>query len=82
LRATRADRQGLNTFGHAAAEERHTVEHVEMFGLGRSYAIEARITVRDGGAEGVLVANADFIGGFVLWVDAQQRLHHTWAKPG
>jgi hypothetical protein len=23
-----------------------------------------------GGVEGVLVANADFIGGFALWVDA------------
>ena len=29
---------------------------------GRSYAIEAEITVPEGGAEGVLVANADFIG--------------------
>jgi hypothetical protein len=36
---------------------------------GRSYAIEAELKVPDGGAEGVLVAFADFIGGFALWVD-------------
>jgi arylsulfatase len=34
---------------------------------GRSYAIEAELTVPDGGAEGVIVADADFIGGFALW---------------
>ncbi len=33
----------------------------------RSYAIEAELSVPDGGAEGVIVANADFIGGFGLW---------------
>ncbi len=49
---------------------------------GRSYAIEAEITVPDTGAEGVLVANADFIGGFGLWVDAQRRLHHTYSFLG
>ncbi len=26
----------------------------------------------EGGAEGVIVANADFIGGFALWVDADR----------
>ena len=31
---------------------------------GRSYAIEADLVVPDGGAEGVIVANADFIGGY------------------
>ena len=36
---------------------------------GRSYAIEADIHVPEGGAEGVLCAFADFIGGFALWVD-------------
>jgi arylsulfatase len=45
---------------------------------GRSYAIEARVHVPDGGAEGVLVANADFIGGFALWVDDKGRLNHTY----
>ena len=49
---------------------------------GRSYAIEAHITVPDGGAEGVLVANADFIGGFALWVDEQHRLNHTYSMLG
>jgi arylsulfatase A-like enzyme/uncharacterized membrane protein len=45
---------------------------------GRSYAIEADITVPEGGAEGVLVAFADFIGGFALWVDDKGLLNHTY----
>jgi arylsulfatase A-like enzyme/uncharacterized membrane protein len=45
---------------------------------GRSYAIEAHVHVPDGGAQGVLVAFADFIGGFALWVDDQGRLNHTY----
>ena len=45
---------------------------------GRSYAIEAELVVPEGGAEGVLCAFADFIGGFALWVDAQGRLIHTY----
>ena len=45
---------------------------------GRSYAIEAELVVPEGGAEGVLCAFADFIGGFSLWVDAQGRLIHTY----
>ena len=36
---------------------------------GRSYAIEGELEVPPHGAEGVIVANADFIGGFALWVD-------------
>ncbi len=36
---------------------------------GRSYPIEAELEIPDDGAEGVIVANADFIGGFALWVD-------------
>ncbi len=50
--------------------------------LGRSYSIEAHLRVPDGGAEGVLVANADFIGGFALWVDAKGLLHHTYSFLG
>ncbi|MCX2933642.1 arylsulfatase [Mycobacterium sp. CVI_P3] len=50
--------------------------------LGRSYSIEAQVTIPDGGAEGVLVANADFIGGFALWVDEQSLLHHTYSMLG
>ena len=50
--------------------------------LGRSYAIEAHLTIPDGGAEGVIVANADFIGGFALWVDEQRLLHHTYSFLG
>ena len=49
---------------------------------GRSYAIEADLQVPDGGAEGVIVANADFIGGFALWVDEQRRLRHTYSFLG
>jgi len=46
--------------------------------IGRSYAIEAELKVPDGGAEGVLVAFADFIGGFALWVDEKGLLNHTY----
>jgi len=49
--------------------------------FGRSYAIEALLDVPDN-AEGVIVANADFMGGFALWVDAQRRLHHTYSFLG
>jgi arylsulfatase len=50
--------------------------------LGRSYAIEADLEVPDRGAEGVIVANADFIGGFGLWVDGQGHLNHTYSFLG
>jgi arylsulfatase len=49
---------------------------------GRSYAIEAELHVPKGGAEGVIVANADFIGGFALWVDEKGRLNHTYSFLG
>jgi arylsulfatase len=49
---------------------------------GRSYAIEADLNVPDRGAEGVLVANADFIGGFALWVDDQGHLRHSYSMLG
>jgi arylsulfatase len=49
---------------------------------GRSYAIEADVEVPEEGAEGVLVANADFIGGFALWVDEQRKLNHTYSFLG
>ncbi len=45
---------------------------------GRSYAIEAAVNVPKGGAEGVLCAFADFIGGFSLWVDETGHLNHTY----
>lgn len=48
---------------------------------GRSYAIEARLTVPED-AQGVIVANADFMGGFALWVDEERRLHHTYSFLG
>jgi arylsulfatase len=45
---------------------------------GRSYAIEAELEVPEQGAEGVLCAFADFIGGFALWVDERHHLIHTY----
>ncbi|MFN2181558.1 MAG: arylsulfatase [Candidatus Promineifilaceae bacterium] len=45
---------------------------------GRSYAIEAELEVPEDGAEGVLCAFADFIGGFSLWVDEDGHLIHTY----
>ena len=45
---------------------------------GRSYAIEAELEVPVGGAEGVLCAFADFIGGFSLWIDEKGHLIHTY----
>jgi arylsulfatase len=50
--------------------------------FGRSYAIEADLVVPDGGAEGVIVAMADFIGGFGLWVDGDGMLRHTYSLLG
>jgi arylsulfatase A-like enzyme/uncharacterized membrane protein len=50
--------------------------------FGRSYAIEAELVVPDGGAEGVIVAMADFIGGFGLWVDEHGNLCHTYSLLG
>jgi arylsulfatase len=38
--------------------------------------------VPEGGAEGVLVANADFIGGWALWIDANGHLNHTYSFLG
>jgi len=49
---------------------------------GRSYAIEAELTVPESGAEGVIVANADFIGGFGLWVGHDGLLRHTYSLLG
>ncbi len=49
---------------------------------GRSYAIEAELEIPDDGAEGVIVANADFIGGFALWVDKNGILNHTYSYLG
>ena len=49
---------------------------------GHSYAIEADLVVPEGGAEGVLVANADFIGGWGLWLDENGHLNHTYSWLG
>jgi len=50
--------------------------------FGRSYAVEGQLVVPEGGAEGVIVADADFIGGFALWVDDKHLLHHTYSLLG
>ena len=49
---------------------------------GRSYAIEAELEIPDSSTEGVIVANADFMGGFALWVDGTRRLRHTYSFLG
>ena len=46
--------------------------------FGRSYAIEADVKVPEHGAEGVLLAYGDFIGGYALWIDEKRRLNHTY----
>ncbi len=49
---------------------------------GRSYAIEAELVVPEGGAQGVIVAEADEMGGFSLWVDETGLLHHSYSMMG
>jgi arylsulfatase A-like enzyme/uncharacterized membrane protein len=49
---------------------------------GHSYAIEAELSVPEQGAEGVIVAEADEMGGFSLWVDDEGRLHHSYSMMG
>ena len=49
---------------------------------GRSYAIEAELSVPGEGAEGVIVAEADEMGGFSLWVDENGLLHHSYSVMG
>ena len=49
---------------------------------GRSYAIEAELSIPEQGAEGVIVAEADEMGGFSLWVDEKGLLHHSYSMMG
>jgi len=46
-----------------------------------SYAITADLVVPDGGAEGVIVAEADHLGGFTLYVK-DGKLTHTYSMMG
>jgi hypothetical protein len=46
-----------------------------------SYAIEADLVIPPGGAEGVIVAEADHLGGFSLFV-ADGKLRHTYSMMG
>jgi hypothetical protein len=46
-----------------------------------SYTITAELQVPDGGAEGVLVAEADHLGGFSLFVQ-DGKLQHTYSMMG
>ena len=47
----------------------------------RSYAITADLVVPEGGAEGVIVAEADHLGGFTLFV-RDGKLTHTYSMMG
>ncbi len=47
-----------------------------------SYSISADLEIPEGGAEGVIVAEADHLGGFALWVDTDGRLKHTYSMMG
>ena len=47
----------------------------------RSYSITADLVVPDGGAEGVIVAEADHLGGFSLYVE-DGKLTHTYSMMG
>jgi arylsulfatase len=47
----------------------------------RSFAITAELEVPQGGAEGVIVANSDVMGGFALYVQ-DLRLHYTYSFLG
>ena len=47
----------------------------------RSYAISADLVIPDGGAEGVIVAEADHLGGFTLYVK-DGKLTHTYSMMG
>lgn len=44
-----------------------------------SYAISADLDIPPEGAEGVIVAEADYLGGFALYVDRDGRLKHTYS---
>ncbi len=46
-----------------------------------SYSISADLVIPEGGAEGVIVAEADHLGGFSLFVDGG-RLTHTYSMMG
>ena len=46
-----------------------------------SYSISADLTVPEGGAEGVIVAESDHLGGFTLYVD-DGKLTHTYSMMG
>ena len=46
-----------------------------------SYAISADLVIPEGGAEGVIVAEADHLGGFSLFVQ-DGRLRHTYSMMG
>jgi arylsulfatase A-like enzyme len=71
--------------GETTFEFRGDVENV-MPGMipriyNRSYAITADLVVPQGGAEGVIVAEADHLGGFTLYVK-DGKLTHTYSMMG
>ena len=44
--------------------------------FGHSYTITADVTLPEQNAEGVIVAEASFLGGFALWVGRRQAEAH------
>jgi arylsulfatase A-like enzyme len=54
-----------------------TIPHI----FNHSYSITAELEIPDGGAEGVIVAEADHLGGFSLFVDGG-KLKHTYSFMG
>ena len=69
----------------AAQEFRGDVQNVLSGMIPRiynhSYTISADLVIPAGGAEGVIVAEADHLGGFSLWVD-EGKLTHTYSMMG
>ena len=47
----------------------------------RSYAISAEVVIPEGGAEGVIVVEADHLGGFSLFIE-DGKLKHTYSMMG
>lgn len=63
---------GLNTIG--ISEDHICRNHPKVFN--RPHSITADVTIPDGGAEGVLLAQGGVAGGFVLYVK-DSKLHYT-----
>jgi len=72
----RAGKYGLKVW-HGAWLNDNDKENLEQVNLLIDHANKYPDTI-----ERVIVANADFMGGFALWVDEEHRLHHTYSFLG